>query len=219
MRFDTAHTVAYNICSMAKQKRTYHHGDLRAGLIAETIKMIGEGEFSKITMRQLAERLSVSRTAPYRHFSDKEALLVAVAEEGFLRLCERIRPIQATYANEPKEQLIQLGVEYMLFAIDNGAHYKLMFGDNAINYQGYPKVMAAGQQAFRVLLDSVRLCQQAGVVRDEDSMQLTYLIWASGHGFAKLVIAGHIPAPNPRKSARWVAETICRGVFTPPLDQ
>ena len=177
--------------------------------------MIGDGEFSKITMRNLAERLSVSRTAPYRHFADKEALLVAVAEEGFLSLCARIRPIQEKYADSPKEQLLQLGVEYMLFAIEHGAHYKLMFGDNAINYQDYPKVMAAGQQAFRVLLDSVRQCQQAGVVRNEDSIQITYLIWAMGHGFAKLVIAGHIPAPSPKAAAYWIAETVGKGIFEP----
>lgn len=200
---------------MAEQKRAYHHGDLRTGLIAETIKMIGAGEFSNVTMRKLAERLSVSRTAPYRHFADKEALFAAVAEEGFLSMCERIRPIQENTIDPPQERLVQMGVEYMLFAIENGAHYKLMFGDNAINYQEYPDVMAAGQQAFRVLLHMVRECQQAGVVRAEHSIQLTNLIWATGHGFAKLVIAGHIPVDDPRTAARWVAEMLGKGIFEP----
>lgn len=207
-------SILYN-SGMTQAKNSYHHGDLRAGLIAETINMIGEGAFSDITMRKLAERLSVSRTAPYRHFESKESLFAAVAEEGFLLMCERIRPIAQNTDIPPKERLIELGTNYFLFAVENSDHYKLMFGDNAINYHDHPNVMAAGYQAFRVLLKVVRDCQAAGVVRDEDAVQLATFFWATGHGYAHLVISGHLPIEQVQPIAYWAAEMIGQGIFKP----
>ena len=66
----------------------YHHGDLRSALLAEAAVMISEGGTSSVTMRATGRRLGVSRFAPYRHFADKSALLVAVAAAGF----DRTRP-------------------------------------------------------------------------------------------------------------------------------
>ena len=67
-------------------RRPYHHGDLRRALLDETIATIRAEGVEGVTLREIGARLGVSRTALYRHFADKRALLGAVATEGFRTL-------------------------------------------------------------------------------------------------------------------------------------
>src|SRR5829696_7890696 len=64
----------------------YHHGDLRRALVAEAARTIQDEGIEQLTLREVGHRLGVSRTALYRHFSDKQALLAAVGREGFVTL-------------------------------------------------------------------------------------------------------------------------------------
>src|SRR5688500_20294354 len=68
-----------------KKKRAgqYHHGDLRRALVDEAVRTIQLDGIEQLTLRAAGEKLGVSRTALYRHFSDKQALLAAVGREGF----------------------------------------------------------------------------------------------------------------------------------------
>ena len=60
-----------------------HHGDLRAGLLRAALELLHEGGVEALTLRAVARRAGVSPGAPYHHFADKDALLAAVAEDGF----------------------------------------------------------------------------------------------------------------------------------------
>ena len=64
----------------------YHHGDLRRALIEEAVHTIQAKGVDALTLRAVGQKLGVSRTALYRHFADKSALLAAVAAEGFRTL-------------------------------------------------------------------------------------------------------------------------------------
>ena len=61
----------------------YHHGDLRAALLAAAAVQIERGGYENLSLRELAASLAVSRAAPYRHFVDRRALLVALVTQGF----------------------------------------------------------------------------------------------------------------------------------------
>ncbi len=61
----------------------YHHGDLRTALINTATSIIEERGIDALSLRKLAEQVGVSRTAPYHHFKDKNALLSAIAAKGF----------------------------------------------------------------------------------------------------------------------------------------
>ncbi|MCR9195571.1 MAG: TetR/AcrR family transcriptional regulator, partial [Hyphomonas sp.] len=76
---------------MAKGSRRYHHGDLRGALIEKAIAILDLKPDAEITLRGLAKEVGVSPMAPYAHFDDKDALLDAIAVEGFgaLRTCMR----------------------------------------------------------------------------------------------------------------------------------
>ncbi|HLU92147.1 MAG TPA: helix-turn-helix domain-containing protein, partial [Pedomonas sp.] len=66
--------------------RRYHHGNLQEELIATALEMLEAQAEGNISLRELARRVGVSPNAAYRHFPDKEALLAALAAEGFQRL-------------------------------------------------------------------------------------------------------------------------------------
>ena len=65
----------------------YHHGDLRRALLDAAMALIEEnGGPHGWSLREAARRAGVSPGAPYRHFEDKQALLVALGVEGLERL-------------------------------------------------------------------------------------------------------------------------------------
>src|SRR6185295_15273822 len=76
----------------AHVKTAYHHGNLRAELVTVALDIITRLGPDAATLRAVAKRLGVSQTAPYRHFPSKEALLAAVAADGFDAL---LRSLQA----------------------------------------------------------------------------------------------------------------------------
>src|ERR1700761_6023889 len=67
-------------------ERSYHHGDLRNGLLEAARGILEEQSLSALTLRAVARRAGVSHAAPYRHFPNHEALLVELSVEGFTEL-------------------------------------------------------------------------------------------------------------------------------------
>src|SRR4026207_2412589 len=63
-------------------------GDLPRARVEEAVRVIRAEGIAALTLREVGSRLGVSRSALYRHFADKQALLTAVATEGFRTLRE-----------------------------------------------------------------------------------------------------------------------------------
>src|SRR5688572_30965197 len=113
-----------------KKKRAghYHHGDLRRALVEEAVRTIQTHGVETLTLRTVGERLGVSRTALYRHFADKPALLAAVGREGFRML--RLTLTEAWEQNgRGRDGFEAMGIAYVRFAVDHPSHYRVMFGD------------------------------------------------------------------------------------------
>lgn len=177
---------------MNKPNRAYHHGDLRTALLDEAAAMIAEGGTESVTMRALGERLGVSRAAAYRHFEDKTALLVAVAAAGFRRLNERLQEIEAGAPESSVERARRMGEEYVRFALENPAHYRLMYGREAMRRQNLPELRDAGSELFEQLVDVIRAYQDSGGIRRDDPRAQAYVAWSAVHGLASLLIEGQI---------------------------
>ena len=120
----------------------------RAALLAEAAAMIAKGGVASVTMRAIGRRLGVSRAAPYRHFADKTALLVAVAAAGFDRLRSRLQTIEAGASRSSVERLRRMGEEYVRFALENPAHYRLMYGKEALTREDQPELREAAIALF-----------------------------------------------------------------------
>jgi AcrR family transcriptional regulator len=181
---------------MINQARAYHHGDLRAALLDEAAAMIAEGGAASVTMRALGERLGVSRAAPYRHFADKTALLVAVAAAGFDRLGDRLRTVDTGAARPSLDRLRRTGEEYVRFALENPAHYRLMYGKEALTRADLPALREAANDLFEQMVDVIRAHQQSGAIKRQDPRAQAYVAWSALHGLASLWIEGQIQATD-----------------------
>ena len=170
----------------------YHHGDLRAALLAEAALMIDEGGTSSVTMRAIGRRLGVSRSALYRHFADKSALLVAVAAAGFDRLRDRLEAVDAGALGAGIERLRQVGEEYVRFALENPGHYRLMYGKEAVTREDRPELREAANALFDELVRIVETHQRSGAIERRDPHLQAYVAWGAVHGLASLLIEGQI---------------------------
>jgi len=179
---------------MAERARTYHHGDLRVSLVEEAAAMISEGGAASVTMRAIGSRLGVSRAAPYRHFPDKTALLVAVAVEGFRRLNQRLQGGTGTPGSSI-ERLRHMGEQYVRFALENPAHYRLMYGREALARQDHPELREAAGALLEHLIGVIRVHQQRGEIARADPRAQAYVAWSAVHGLASLLIERQID-PN-----------------------
>src|SRR5918999_1235380 len=104
-----------------KPRRSYHHGNLRRALLDEALVTIRDEGIEGLTLREIGARLGVSRTALYRHFADKQALLTAVATEGFLGLRQQLVAAWEEGGRGPSASQA-MGVAYVRFAVDNPSH-------------------------------------------------------------------------------------------------
>ncbi len=173
---------------MTDEARAYHHGDLRAALLDEAAAMIAEGGAASVTMRGLGRRVGVSRAAAYRHFEDKTALLVAVAAAGFSRLNDRLAAVDASAPRSGVERIRRMGEEYVRFALENPAQYRLMYGREAIARRDLPELREAGNALFEQLVDMIQAYQESGKIKRQDPRAQAYVAWSAVHGLASLLI-------------------------------
>ncbi|MGB8699129.1 MAG: TetR/AcrR family transcriptional regulator [Thermosynechococcaceae cyanobacterium] len=169
-------------------KTSYHHGDLRQSLIDAAIALISEEGISDLSLRQVARRVGVSHNAPYRHFEDKEALLAAVAEQGFQSLRAAMEIARQGIPLDASQRLEAIGIAYVKFALAQPFHYRLMFGDYRCNLSKYSALAEAAQQSFMVLVNTIREGQAAGIFRSADPVNMARVAWSLVHGQSMLAL-------------------------------
>jgi AcrR family transcriptional regulator len=185
-----------------KKKRAgqYHHGDLRRALLEEALRTIQADGVEHLTLRAVGEQLGVSRSALYRHFSDKQALLAVVGREGFRML--RVALTAALEANgRGRTGFEAMGVAYVQFAVTHPSHYRVMFGRFIESCSKDAEFVQEATAAFQVLVDSLVEQQEAGLVRRDDPIILARFIWSIVHGIAMLVIDGQLRGVDERGEA------------------
>ena len=180
-------------------KKTYHHGDLRKKLLETALEIISEHGLEKISMRALGRRLGVSRTAPYRHFSDKSALLCAIAEQGYKRLTAAMNHPSQQLSDDPLTRLKNTGIAYVEFAVSNPVHYRIMFGNEILESKRTPELIKSAETTFNELLNVVKVCRNEGVVKPFDPYIVANTLWSMTHGISTLLIDGQIQAVNAFK--------------------
>jgi AcrR family transcriptional regulator len=202
--------------SKSSSETTYHHGDLHQSLINAALELITENQETKtLSLREVARRVGVSHAAPYRHFADKDALLAAVAEEGFhvLTLCLQSSLENTSY--DPLQGLQAIGVAYVEFAIAHPAHYRVMFGAFRADSQSYPSLSASGQEAFTVMINTIEIAQDAGKINRGESQHLAWVAWSLVHGLAMLLLEGQLPIADERdviSLAKLATESLICGI-------
>jgi AcrR family transcriptional regulator len=174
------------------KKRTYHHGDLERALVETAVETIREEGVQALTLRSVGARVGVSRTALYRHFDDKAALVARVAEEGFRRLHAALTASLSASAASAVDPLPAMAEAYVRFARANPSHYQTMFGGFLTDWSRYPDLIRHADAAFVVLVDTIRDQQRLGHLDERDPVDLAEIAWSMSHGIATLGMARHL---------------------------
>lgn len=178
---------------MNHAKKPYHHGDLEQTLLATARHILSEDGVDGLSMRKLADRVGVSRTAPYHHFKDKNALLCQIAIEGFehqKQLMSQIETEQSTLSDRDLFEHYMLS--YIRFAEQNPETYDLMYG-RAIWKSGTPTepLKEISKESFHQWLKWVEVLQQKKVLPDCGSpLRVGQTTWGTLHGLCRLLIDG-----------------------------
>ena len=174
---------------MNSRKKPYHHGDLRITLLQVATDLIAEGGVESLSIRKLADKAGVSRTAPYHHFKDKNELLCAIAEQGFHLQDQLIEALNENAKElNPVEQFERYVITYIRFADEQRETYDLMYGRD-IWKTGEPTqtLQEVSRNSFRVLLNWVEELQAEGVFEPSlPALRIAQSAWASIHGLCRL---------------------------------
>jgi AcrR family transcriptional regulator len=169
-------------------KTAYHHGDLRRTLLEAATDVIAESGVAALSLRDLSRNAGVSHAAPTHHFGDKAGLLTALAVDEL----------------EPAQSFLDAGVAYVRFAVDNPAHFDVMFRPDLYNAED-PDLVAARERS------GAALYRGASLSADEDVVRVTGLAgWSIAHGFATLWLSGAMPdfGGEPEDAAREILERL-----------
>lgn len=169
--------------------KSYHHGNLRAALLASAIDQLRETGVEDLSLRALARAIGVSQTAPYRHFGDKSELLAAMATYGYRDLLDALREAGAATGDCPQEQLLAFAHAYVDYAARNPQLFKLMFGPAVQPTVNYPELREASRDTLQLVQDILQRGVDSGAFRHVDDIAyMANAAWSSIYGLSTLLV-------------------------------
>jgi AcrR family transcriptional regulator len=156
-------------------KDSYHHGDLKAAILAEAATLVAERGADGISLRELARVAGVSHAAPAHHFTDRRGLFTALATEGFRLLADAL--------TDARPRFIDAARAYVRFALDHPGHYAVMF-DKSLYDDTDADLVAAATAAGAELSHGVGTLDDAHAKADREGAALA--AWSLVHGFSLL---------------------------------
>lgn len=194
----------------ATQKK-YHHGNLKESLVQTALEMLSSDGLESITLREIGNRLGTSRSAIYRHFENKEALMKQVILLGLDMLDTEAEEV---FSNEDipfMDKFHAMGLVYIKFALENQHLYRLIFGPSMLKEReevladekedmykllhgdSSKEIMNISQDnGFFKLVTMIIFAQNEKIFKEGNPVNIATSIWAQLHGIVSLAIDGHL---------------------------
>ena len=185
-------------------QRKYHHGDLRAALLGEGLRLVEEAGPDALSLREVARAAGVSATAVYRHFPDKRALMTALAQEGVRRLGEAQ---EAAATGGGAAAFSAVGRAYVDFALANPGLFRLTF-----TYPGIEIGDPVNDKAASLLHDHA-----LDIAHGDKRLARVVALkaWSLVHGIALLILDGRVPRDDALIDATIATAALAEGAPCP----
>jgi AcrR family transcriptional regulator len=187
---------------LRKPVNTYHHGDLRDAMVRAALQEAERGGPEAISIKALAKKLGVSQPAPYRHFADREALLIAVTAEAFRQFTAVLR--EAVRKPSKRSKLSRIARATLDFGLSRNGLYRLMFVSRT--KAGAPagsELHQATRETFALLLQTLGP-PVPGYLRERHALT----IWTAVHGVVMLAEQGMLTGEAAHISIEELVEGI-----------
>lgn len=167
-------------------RRERQRADTRAELLAAAHELVRKDGYEGLTIRKLAEKVGYAPMSVYSYFSDKQAILTAVAQDTFEKLA---RHIQERQPPDPMEALRFGLLEYASFGLDNANEYRTIFMTEKVHEHDDEtfEELKSNNPAFLGLLNCVIASIEAGKLRG-DAQAIATLLWTVTHGAVSLLL-------------------------------
>jgi len=173
------------------KKSDYHHGNLKEDFLQIAFDFIQKEELEKLTLKVLSDATNTSRSAIYRHFESKDALIETMIEKGFEQCDARISSILKDREKPLVDRFYLAGKEYIQNAKQNPNLYRLMFGKKYAHIrEEIINLKDDDCHGFGALKLAIIEGQESRLLKKEDAYHQAIVIWASFHGLASLMIDG-----------------------------
>jgi AcrR family transcriptional regulator len=170
------------------KKAKYHHGNLKHAIIDAGIEIIQKQGMKMLSLRNVSGKIGVSHSALYRHYKNKEELIVSLSLNGFQKLTQILDKAIMKFTGDPKAQLKEMGRKYIQFAVNNPIYYRLMFGDYINNKTEYPDLFKAYDACFIKLIEVIMQYTNEKNDNKDNHMITAISIWSLLHGYASLIL-------------------------------
>ena len=182
-------------------EKPYHHGDLRAALLAAAEAELTEKGVEGFSLRSVAKRAGVSHAAPAHHFGDTGGLLTALAAEGFQSFQDTL-DAREVGAADARDKAVRAGLGYLEVALKRPALFRLIFSSARPDFASTDLIAAAGR-AYDHLVGLVTVLGGG----ETDVLAL----WATSHGIADLSAGQKLRTLQGKSAAE--RETMIRAVL------
>lgn len=162
--------------------RGYHHGDLWSAVLVAGHRLLEKSDAETLSLREIAREVGVSATAIYRHFPDKNALLLALAKQGMEQLAAQQARANTT---GDKAGFAASGQAYVRFAIANPALFRLIF--SYLPAGAHPLESYEEGSAAWLLRRDIGAIMGDDVSKDKQ-FAAAMRSWALVHGLAMLIL-------------------------------
>lgn len=199
-------------------RKERYRSELRAETLSAARELIQKEGYAGLTIRKLAQRMECSPMALYSYFADKQALLTALALEGFEKVAKRF---DSTAQRDPLTAVKKILLDYIAYAEENPNEYRILF--LSVETLGELKLSREDLQernpAFGPLFKRVETCIKAGVLQG-DAFAVSTVLWTAAHGAASVLItAQKFPFSSRWLYAEEVVATILSGVQNRPIER
>ena len=151
------------------------------------MQFIEKNGVDKLSIREVAKKAGVTHQAPYRHFKDREALIAALAQDGFEKMfLELASSIEKE--KDPFIKMFQLSESYLTWAFHHPDHFRLMFSPSVPDYEYSKELELAANHILELVLAIVVENQIAKNIKKSDTRSIARQLWAAVHGTTLLLI-------------------------------
>lgn len=191
-------------------KKGYHHGDLKAALVAAGLELSRSGGPDALGLREVTRAVGVTPNAAYRHFADRSALVLAVATQAQERVAEAMtaRIATTTSLRDPRAKAVAtlraVGLAYVDFAVTEPGWFQVAFRSHELFVRDPD---SDDPPPFRLLVNALDGLVDAGVLDASRREHAEWPCWSAVHGLADLATRGPL-RDQPRAVTDTLAEVV-----------
>jgi len=185
----TVNIFWYIFLEVIMNKEKYHHKDLKKQFIKEGSILLAKVGYKDFSLRQVAKTLKVSHAAPYRHFKNKEELVIAIVGKGLDKFYDYLYSSIQKFPDDPLNQLREMGKQYILFSVRNSDLAKIIFF-NKENKDLAKKVTS--KNSYQLLVGVINECKNKKLIKVSNTELASILIWGEVHGLSCLLMEDNV---------------------------